>query len=130
MGAVLSKLAGQNYSTIGVNMMGMAVAMTLLVIPIKTLGSMDLGSLAKGIVAFGVALGLLVGAAYLLAPLATSLSVLSKAMIAFGAACLGVGVLVGAICDISHSWCSWRGCDSRCYCWLDSGIPCDDAAYR
>ena len=97
MGAVLSKLAGQNYSTVGVNMMGMAVAMMLLVIPIKTLGSMDLGSLAKGIVAFGIALGLLVGAAYLLAPLATSLSVLSKAMIAFGAACLGVGVLVGAI---------------------------------
>lgn len=97
MGAVLSKLAGQNYATVGVNMMGMAVAMTLLAIPIKTLGSMDLGSLAKGIVAFGIALGLLVGAAYLLAPLATSLSVLSKAMIAFGAACLGVGVLVGAI---------------------------------
>lgn len=97
MGAVLSKLAGQNYSTVGVNMMGMAVAMTLLAIPIKTLGSMDLGSLAKGIVTFGIALGLLVGAAYLLAPLATSLSVLSKAMIAFGAACLGVGVLVGAI---------------------------------
>lgn len=97
MGAVLSKLAGQDYSTVGVNMMGMAVAMTLLVIPIKTLGSMDLGSLAKGIVAFGIALGLLVGAAYLLAPLATSLSRLSIAMLAFGAACLGVGVLVGAI---------------------------------
>lgn len=97
MGAVLSKLAGQNYSTIGVNMMGMAMAMTLLAIPIKTLGSMDLGSLAKGIVAFGIALGLLVGVAYLLTPLATSLSALSKAMIAFGAACLGIGVLVGAI---------------------------------
>ena len=97
MGAVLSKLAGQNYSTVGVNMMGMAVAMTLLAIPIKTLGSMDLGSLAKGIVAFGIALGLLVGVAYLLTPLATSLSALSKAMIAFGAACLGIGVLVGAI---------------------------------
>lgn len=97
MGAVLSKLAGQNYSTVGVNMMGMAMAMTLLAIPIKTLGSMDLGSLAKGIVAFGIALGLLVGVAYLLTPLATSLSALSKAMIAFGAACLGIGVLVGAI---------------------------------
>lgn len=97
MGAVLSKLAGQDYSTVGVNMMGMAVAMTLLAIPIKTLGSMDLGSLAKGIVAFGIALGLLVGAAYLLAPLASSLGGLSKAMLAFGAACLGVGVLVGAI---------------------------------
>ena len=97
MAAVLPKLAGQDYSTVGVNMMGMAVAMTLLVIPIKTLGSMDLGSLAKGIVAFGIALGLLVGAAYLLAPLASSLGGLSKAMLAFGAACLGVGVLVGAI---------------------------------
>ena len=97
MGAVLSKLAGQNYSTVGVNMMGMAMAMTLLAIPIKTLGSMDLGSLAKGIIAFGIALGLLVGVAYLLTPLATSLSALSKAMIAFGAACLGIGALVGAI---------------------------------
>ena len=97
MGAVLSKLAGQDYSTVGVNMMGMAVAMTLLAIPIKTLGSMDLGSLAKGIVAFGIALGLLVGAAYRLAPMASSLGDLSKAMLAFGAACLGVGVLVGAI---------------------------------
>lgn len=97
MGAVLSKLAGQNYSTVGVNMMGMAMAMTLLAIPIKILGSMDLGSLAKGIVAFGIALGLLVGVAYLLTPLATSLSALSKAMIAFGAACLGIGALVGAI---------------------------------
>lgn len=97
MGAVLSGLSGGAYSGIGTNMMGMAVAMTLLVIPIKTLGSMDLGSLAKGIVAFGIALGLLVGVAYLLTPLATSLSALSKAMIAFGAACLGIGVLVGAI---------------------------------
>ena len=97
MAAVLPKLAGQDYSTVGVNMMGMAVAMTLLAIPIKTLGSMDLGSLAKGIVAFGIALGLLVGAAYLIAPLASSLGSLSKAMLAFGATCLGVGVLVGAI---------------------------------
>lgn len=97
MGAVLSNLSGGDYSRIGTNMMGMAVAMTLLAIPIKTLGSMDLGSLAKGIVAFGIALGLLVGAAYLLAPLASSLGGLSKAMLAFGAACLGVGVLVGAI---------------------------------
>ena len=97
MGAVLSGLSGGAYSGIGTNMMGMAVAMTLLAIPIKTLGSMDLGSLAKGIVAFGIALGLLVGVAYLLTPLATSLSALSKAMIAFGAACLGIGVLVGAI---------------------------------
>lgn len=97
MGAVLSGLSGGAYSGIGTNMMGMAVAMTLLVIPIKTLGSMDLGSLAKGIVAFGIALGLLVGVAYLLTPLATSLSALSKAMIAFGAACLGIGALVGAI---------------------------------
>lgn len=97
MGAVLSGLSGSNYSGIGTNMIAMATAMTLLVIPLKVLGSMDLGSLAKGIVAFGIALGLLAGAAYLLAPLATSLSVLSKAMIAFGAACLGIGVLVGAI---------------------------------
>ena len=97
MGAVLSGLSGGAYSGIGTNMIAMAAAMTLLVIPLKVLGSMDLGSLAKGIVAFGVALGLLAGAAYLLAPLATSLSVLSKAMLAFGAACLGIGVLVGAI---------------------------------
>lgn len=97
MGAVLSGLSGGNYSGIGTNMIAMATAMTLLVIPLKVLGSMDLGSLAKGIVAFGIALGLLAGAASLLAPLATSLSALSKAMIAFGAACLGIGVLVGAI---------------------------------
>ena len=97
MGAVLSGLSGGAYSGIGTNMIAMAAAMTLLVVPLKVLGSMDLGSLAKGVVAFGIALGLLAGAAYLLAPLATSLSVLSKAMIAFGAACLGIGVLVGAI---------------------------------
>lgn len=97
MGAVLSGLSGGAYSGIGTNMIAMAAAMTLLVVPLKVLGSMDLASLAKGIVAFGIALGLLVGAAYLLAPLATSLNVLSKAMIAFGAACLGIGVLVGAI---------------------------------
>ena len=97
MGAVLSGLSGGAYSGIGTNMIAMAVAMTLLVVPLKVLGNMDLGSLAKGIVAFGIALGLLAGAAYLLAPLATSLNVLSKAMIAFGAACLGIGVLVGAI---------------------------------
>lgn len=97
MGAVLSGLSGGAYSGIGTNMIAMATAMTLLVVPLKVLGSMDLGSLAKGIVAFGIALGLLVGVAYLLTPLATSLSALSKAMIAFGAACLGIGVLVGAI---------------------------------
>lgn len=97
MAVVLAKLSGEDYSTVGVNMIGMAAAMTLLVIPIKMLGGMDLGSLAKGIVAFGIALGLLVGAAYLIAPLASSLGGLSKAMLAFGAACLGVGVLVGAI---------------------------------
>ena len=97
MGVVLSSLSGGDYSGIGTNMIAMAAAMTLLVIPLKVLGSMDLGSLAKGIVGFGVALGILVGTAYLLAPLATSLSSLSKAMLAFGAACLGVGVLIGAI---------------------------------
>lgn len=97
MGAVLSGLSGGAYSGIGTNMIAMAAAMTLLIVPLKVLGSMDLGSLAKGIVAFGIALGLLVGVAYLLTPLATSLSALSKAMIAFGAACLGIGVLVGAI---------------------------------
>lgn len=97
MGAVLSSLSGGDYSRIGTNMIAMAAAMTLLVIPLKVLGSMDLASLAKALAAFGVALGLLVGTAYLIAPLASSLGSLSKAMIAFGAACLGVGVLVGAI---------------------------------
>lgn len=97
MGAVLSGLSGGDYSRIGTNMIAMAAAMTLLVIPLKVLGGMDLASLAKALVAFGIALGLLVGAAYLIAPLASSLSGLSKAMFAFGAACLGVGVLVGAI---------------------------------
>ena len=97
MAVVLSKVANADYSTVGANMIGMATAMVLLAVPIKILGSMDLGSLAKGIVGFGVALGILVGAAYLLAPLATSLSSLSKAMLAFGTACLGVGVLIGAI---------------------------------
>lgn len=97
MGAVLSNLSGGDYSRIGTNMIAMAAAMTLLVTPLKMLGSMDLASLAKALVAFGIALGLLVGAAYLIAPLAASLGGLSKAMLAFGAACLGVGVLVGAI---------------------------------
>lgn len=97
MGAVLSSLSGGDYSRIGTNMIAMAAAMTLLVVPLKVLGSMDLASLAKALVAFGIALGLLVGASYLIAPLAVSLGGLSKAMIAFGAACLGVGVLVGAI---------------------------------
>ena len=97
MGAVLSGLSGGDYSGIGTNMIAMAAAMTLLVIPLKVLGGMDLTSLAKGLAAFGIALGLLVGAAYLIAPLASSLGGLSKAMLAFGAACLGVGVLVGAI---------------------------------
>lgn len=97
MGAVLSSLSGGDYSRIGTNMIAMAAAMTLLAIPLKVLGSMDLASLAKALVAFGIALGLLVGAAYLIAPLAASLGGLSKAMISFGAACLGVGVLVGAI---------------------------------
>lgn len=97
MGAVLSNLSGGDYSRIGTNMIAMAAAMTLLVVPLKILGSMDLASLAKALVAFGVALGLLVGAAYLIAPLADSLGGLSKAMLAFGASCLGVGVLVGAI---------------------------------
>lgn len=97
MGAVLSSLSGGDYSGIGTNMIAMATAMTLLVIPLKVLGSMDLASLAKGLGAFIIALAALVGAAYLIAPLASSLGGLSKAMLAFGAACLGVGVLVGAI---------------------------------
>lgn len=97
MGAVLSGLSGGDYSGIGTNMIAMAAAMMLLVVPLKVLGSMDLASLAKSLVAFGIALGLLVGSAYLIAPLASSLGSLSKAMLAFGAACLGVGVLVGAI---------------------------------
>lgn len=97
MGAVLSRLSGGDYSGIGTNLLAMAAAMTLLVIPLKVLGSMDLPSLAKGLGAFVFALAALVGTAYLIAPLASSLGGLSKAMLAFGAACLGVGVLVGAI---------------------------------
>lgn len=97
MGMVLSGLSGGDYSGIGTNMIAMAAAMTLLVIPLKVLGSMDLASLAKGLGAFVIALAALVVAAYLIAPLASSLGGLSKAMLAFGAACLGVGVLIGAI---------------------------------
>lgn len=97
MSAMLSGLSGGEYSGIGTNMIAMAVAMTLLAVPIKMLGSMDIASLAKGIGAFVIALTALVGAAYLIAPIANSLAALSKAMLAFGAACLGVGVLVGAI---------------------------------
>ena len=97
MGAVLSGLSGGAYSGIGTNMIAMAAAMTLLVVPLKVLGSMGLASLAKSLAAFGIALGLLVGAAYLIAPLASSLGSLSKVMLAFGVTCLGVGVLVGAI---------------------------------
>ena len=59
---------------------GLSLAVKLLVGPIKLLGSMDIASLAKGIVAVGILLGMLVGAMILLS---NYLKLQSKGLLSF-----------------------------------------------
>lgn len=93
----LNVLSSKDTSGIGASMIALAAALTLLIVPIKVLGGMSWDALIKGMTGFAVAVGVLVIAAYAISPIADNLSKLAKAMVAFGVACIGVGIFVGAI---------------------------------
>lgn len=81
----------------GAGLVMMAAALTLLVIPIKLLGSMPWQSLAVGIGAIAAALLILGGATVLLAPFATSMIAVAAALSLFGVAALAIGVGVAQL---------------------------------
>ena len=81
----------------GAGLVLMAAALTLLVIPIKLLGSMPWQALAVGIGAIAAALLILGGATVLLAPFATAMIAVAAALSLFGIAALAIGVGVAQL---------------------------------
>lgn len=86
---------------IGLAMIELAAALTLLIIPIKAFGSMDLGELVQGIGAMAGVLVVLGLTAKLISPLIDPLNRLADVFLKIGIAALGIGVLLTALSGIA-----------------------------
>lgn len=97
--ALATKLMGSGSLTGAASIMAMAVALTVLMVPIKVLGSMSLANLATGLGAIAIALGGMTAIMFVLAPLGTSLITVAGAFALFGGAIalVGAGVLAFAV---------------------------------
>lgn len=73
--------------SLSLTLIPLAVGLNLLIIPLKVLGAMKWGSIAKGLVSFGVALGIIVG----LGAIAGMFPMISAGILAIGAAVLAMG---------------------------------------
>lgn len=63
------------------SLIAMGAALMLLVVPIKMLGSMSVKTIATGLITMALALGILIGAAYLAAPVAVAIQALAMALL-------------------------------------------------
>lgn len=73
--------------SLSLTLIPLAVGLNLLIIPLKVLGAMKWGSIAKGLVSFGAALGIIVG----LGAIAGTFPMISAGILAIGAAVLVIG---------------------------------------
>jgi len=73
--------------SLSLTLIPLAVGLNLLIIPLKVLGAMKWGSIAKGLVSFGAALGIIVG----LGAIAGTFPMISAGILAIGAAVLVMG---------------------------------------
>lgn len=95
--ASLSIMGRNNVAGTASGILAFALALNMLVIPIKAFSTLDLPAIAAGLGTLTGAIALMLGSAFGLGVLAKTFAGLEKSMLAFGLAALGVGAAVAAL---------------------------------
>lgn len=95
--ASLSIMGRNNVAGTASGILAFALALNMLVIPIKAFSTLDLTEIGAGLLTLTGAIALMLGSAFGLGVLAKTFAGLEKSMLAFGLAALGVGAAVAAL---------------------------------
>ena len=95
--ASLSIMGNNNVAGTASGILAFALALNMLVIPIKAFSTLNLTEIGAGLLTLTGAIALMLGSAFGLGILAKTFAGLEKSMLAFGLAALGVGAAVAAL---------------------------------
>lgn len=95
--ASLSIMGRNNVAGTASGILAFALALNMLVIPIKAFSTLDLTEIGAGLLTLTGAIALMLGSAFGLGVLAKTFAGLEKSMLAFGFAALGVGAAVATL---------------------------------
>lgn len=95
--ASLSIMGNNNVVGTASGILAFALALNMLVIPIKAFSTLNLTEIGAGLLTLTGAIALMLGSAFGLGVLAKTFAGLEKSMLAFGLAALGVGAAVAAL---------------------------------
>lgn len=95
--ASLSIMGNNNVAGTASGILAFALALNMLVIPIKAFSTLNLTEIGAGLLTLTGAIALMLGSAFGLGVLAKTFAGLEKSMLAFGLASLGVGAAVAAL---------------------------------
>lgn len=95
--ASLSIMGNNNVAGTASGILAFALALNMLVIPIKAFSTLNLPEIGAGLLTLTGAIALMLGSAFGLGVLAKTFAGLEKSMLAFGLAALGVGAAVAAL---------------------------------
>ena len=95
--ASLSIMGNNNVAGTASGILAFALALNMLVIPIKAFSTLKLPAIGAGLLTLTGAIALMLGSAFGLGILAKTFAGLEKSMLAFGLAALGVGAAVAAL---------------------------------
>ena len=95
--ASLSIMGNNHVAGTASGIMAFALALNMLVIPIKAFSTLNLPEIGAGLLTLTGAIALMLGSAFGLGVLAKTFAGLEKSMLAFGLAALGVGAAVAAL---------------------------------
>lgn len=95
--ASLSIMGNNNVAGTASGILAFALALNMLVIPIKAFSTLKLPAIGAGLLTLAGAIALMLGSAFGLGILAKTFAGLEKSMLAFGLAALGVGAAVAAL---------------------------------
>lgn len=95
--ASLSIMGNNNVAGTASGILAFALALNMLVIPIKAFSTLKLPAIGAGLLTLAGAIALMLGSAFGLGVLAKTFAGLEKSMLAFGLAALGVGAAVAAL---------------------------------
>ena len=95
--ASLSIMGNNNVAGTASGILAFALALNMLVIPIKAFSTLNLTEIGAGLLTLTGAIALMLGSAFGLGVLAKTFAGLEKSMLAFGLAALGVGAAVAAL---------------------------------
>lgn len=95
--ASLSIMGNNNVAGTASGILAFALALNMLVIPIKAFSTLNLPAIGAGLLTLTGAIALMLGSAFGLGVLAKTFAGLEKSMLAFGLAALGVGAAVAAL---------------------------------